>query len=227
MESLGISDQQGSHFPEKRFPEERFPNPTQDHAQQKPQMPAESEMLLKKAFELDVNKGIELLFRWYYRPLCSHVVRYVSSKEIAEDIVSDVFYKFHKDRTFTTIQTSFRAYLFAAVRYSAFDYTRLEMKRSTSLEYAEYITLQPEHQPDHITQYEDLYNDVQSAINTLPQKQRKVYLMHRFEGKKYAEIAVELGISHRTVESQMYTAMQELRRIIKAKWLFVLLAFMH
>lgn len=222
MESLGIFDQQDDE-PGKGRSSDSGP----DRPKHKQGLPAESEMLLKKAFELDTNKGIELLFRWYYRPLCSHVVRYVSSKEIAEDIVSEVFYKFHKDGTFANITTSFRAYLFSAVRYSAFDYARLEMKRSTSLEYAEYITLQPEHQPDHITQYEDLYNDVQNAINTLPQKQRKIYLMHRFEGKKYAEIASELGISHRTVESQMYGAMQELRRIIKAKWLFALLAFMH
>lgn len=193
----------------------------------RPEFPAESEMLLKKAFESDTNTGIELLFRWYYRPLCSHVVRYVSSKEIAEDIVSEVFYKFHRDKVFATVETSFRNYLFSAVRYSAFDYARLEMKRNTSLEHAEYVTLQPEQQPDHITQYEDLYNDVQNAINTLPQKQRRVYLMHRYEGKKYSEIAAELGVSYRTVESQMYTAMQELRRIIKAKWLFTLLVLFN
>lgn len=201
--------------------------PGPDRPKRRPEMPAESEMLLRKAFESDVRKGIELLFRWYYRPLCSHVVRYVSSREIAEDIVSDVFYKFHRDNVFEHVETSFRAYLFTAVRYSAFDYARVEMKRNTSLEYAEYVTLQPENQPDHITQYEDLYNDVQNAINTLPQKQRRIYLMNRHEGKKYAEIAAELGLSLRTVESQMYVAMQELRRIIRAKWFFLLLLLFH
>jgi len=220
MESSAFFDQQDDD-PEKSSPS------GPDRLTHKPAFPAESEMLLKRAFESDTNTGIELLFRWYYRPLCSHVVRYVASKEIAEDIVSEVFYKFHKEKTFASIETSFRAYLFSAVRYSAFDYTRLEMKRNTSLEHAEYVTLQPEYQPDHITQYEDLYNDVQDAINTLPQKQRRVYLMHRYEGKKYSEIAAELGVSYRTVESQMYTAMQELRRIIKAKWLFVLLVFFN
>lgn len=220
MEIPGIPDEQHGKS-ERPF----LTNPGPER--RRPDTPAESEMLLRRAFEVDSRKGIELLFRWYYRPLCSHVVRYVSSREVAEDIVSDVFYKFHRDRVFENIETSFRAYLFSAVRYSAFDYARVEMKRNTSLEYAEYVTLQPENQPDHITQYEDLYNDVQNAINTLPQKQRRVYLMHRYEGKKYSEIAAELGLSLRTVESQMYGAMQELRRIIRAKWLFVLLAFLH
>jgi RNA polymerase sigma-70 factor (family 1) len=220
MDSLAFFDQQG-------YDPERIGSAESDRQRPRRELPADSEMLLKKAFESDLNEGIELMFRWYYRPLCSHVVRYVSSKEIAEDIVSDVFFKFHKDKVFANVETSFRAYLFTAVRYSAFDYLRVEMKRSTSLEYAEYVTMQPEQQPDHMTQFEDLYNDVENAINTLPLKRRKIYLMHRYEGKKYGEIASELGLSLRTVESQMYGAMQEVRRIIKAKWFFLLLAFLH
>ena len=51
----------------------------------------DSEILIHKAFEENFDTGIEFLFRWYYEPLCSHAIRYVSSKEIAEDIVSDVF----------------------------------------------------------------------------------------------------------------------------------------
>jgi RNA polymerase sigma-70 factor (family 1) len=203
-----------------------FPGYVQDGRENEQQFSADSEMLLKKAFQSDVNEGIELMFRWYYRPLCSHVVRYVSSKEIAEDIVSDVFYKFQRDRIFDSVETSFRAYLFKAVRYNAFDYIRVEMKRNTSLEYAEYVTLQPDQQPDHLAQFEDLYNDVERAINTLPAKRRKIYLMHRYEGKKYGEIASELGLSLRTVEAQMYSAMQEVRRIIRTKWFFLLLIFL-
>lgn len=222
MESSGIFDQQG-YDPERIY----SPEPGLSRPQDKCELPADSEMLLKKAFESDTNKGIELMFRWYYRPLCSHVVRYVSSKEIAEDIVSDVFYKFHKDNVFSQVETSFRAYLFTAVRYSAYDYVRVEMKRSTSLEFAEYVTLLPEQQPDHITQFEDLHKDVENAINTLPLKRRKIYLMHRYEGKKYGEIAAELGLSLRTVESQMYGAMQDVRKIIKAKWFLLLLFFLH
>lgn len=222
MESSRIFDQHGQD-PERVHSTESGP----DRLKPRRELPADSEMLLKRAFESDANKGIELMFRWYYRPLCSHVVRYVSSKEIAEDIVSDVFYKFHRDKVFANVETSFRAYLFTAVRYSAFDYVRVETKRSTSLEYAEYVTMRPEQQPDHITQFEDLYNDVENAINTLPLKRRKIYLMHRYDGKKYGEIASELGLSLRTVESQMYGAMQEVRRIIQAKWFFLLLVFLQ
>jgi RNA polymerase sigma-70 factor (family 1) len=188
---------------------------------------ADSEMILKKTFELDLNQGMELLFHWYYRPLCSHAIRYVSSKEIAEDIVSDIFYQFSANQVFQNIAGSYRAYLFTSVRHRAFDYVRMEMRRSTSLQSADLIAIQSEQQPDHVTQYEELYNDVENAINSLPQKRRKIYVMHRFEGKKYQEIAAELNLSPRTVEAQMYHALNQVRKIIRTKWFLLLLWFVQ
>jgi DNA-directed RNA polymerase specialized sigma24 family protein len=100
-------------------------------------------------------------------------VRYVSSREIAEDIVSDVFYQFHSEETFRKVETSFRAYLFTSVRYRAFDYVRAEMRRSTSLQQAEYMPIGEDQQPDNLTQFEDLYHDVLRAIHDLPVKRRE------------------------------------------------------
>lgn len=178
--------------------------------------PKDSEMLLRKTFEVDTNQGIELLFHWYYRPLCSHAIRYVSSREVAEDIVSDVFYKFHTDRIFRSVEVSFRAYLFTAVRHCAFDYVRVEC-RHTSLEQAVLLAGPLHQQPDQIAQYEDLYQQVEGAVNSLPPKRRKIYVMHRFEGKKFREIADELNLSLRTVEAQMYEAVHQVRKIVRAK----------
>lgn len=50
--------------------------------------------------------------------------------------------------------------------------------------------------------------------------------MHRFEGKKYHEIATELNLSPRTVEAQMYLALNQVRKIIKSKWFVLLLGFL-
>ncbi|MFD1143750.1 RNA polymerase sigma-70 factor [Larkinella insperata] len=183
----------------------------------------DAERLIRKAFETDSNQGIELLFHWYYRPLCSHAVRYVSSKEIAEDIVSDVFFQFHSGHVFEKVTTSFRAYLFTSVRYRAFNYVRAEMSRSTAIDHAENVSIEHHQYPDQITQFEDLYHDVEEAINTLPRKRRKIYIMHRFEGKRYQDIAQELNLSLRTVEAQVYLALHQVRKLLRHKWLLLLL----
>src|SRR5215217_6564857 len=162
------------------------------------QVQLDSEILIRKAFENNFDAGIESLFRWYYVPLCSHAIRYVSSKEIAEDIVSDMFCKLYLEKSVSHIKTSFRSYLFTWVRNRAFDYVKLEMSRSSSIENASLISNNSGEQPDDITQYEDLYHDVERVVNAMPQRRRKIYVMHRIEGKKYAEISDELNISVKT-----------------------------
>ncbi|WP_345271413.1 RNA polymerase sigma-70 factor [Nibrella viscosa] len=180
------------------------------------------DLFIRKTFEQDADAGISLLFRQYYSLLCSHAVRYVSSKAIAEDIVSDIFYEFHIQHRYKTIRSSYQAYLFLAVRNRSFDYIRNEMRQSTSLENAEFIPAHSTQNPDSITQYEELYHDVEDAINAMPIKRRQIYIMHRFEGKKYQEIAEELNLSLRTVEAHIYQAIHQIRDALRNKWSFLL-----
>jgi RNA polymerase sigma-70 factor (family 1) len=182
----------------------------------------DNELFIKKAFETDADKGISLLFKAYYAPLCSHALRFVSSKAIAEDLVSDIFYEFHSQSLYLKIQASYRSYLFSSTRNRAFDYVRKEMKRETGLENAAYITISETLQPDSITQYDDFYQDVQKTIDSMPIKRRQIYLMNRFEGKKIQEIADELTISSRTVEAHLYQAFKFLRDTLREKWLVLL-----
>ncbi|MGV3557503.1 RNA polymerase sigma-70 factor [Larkinella arboricola] len=191
---------------------------------QRPPTLVDAERLIHRAFGQNPETGIALLFQHYYQPLCSHVVRFVSSKEIAEDIVSDIFYEFHAGQIYLTVTTSYRAFLFTAVRNRAFDYVRAEMKR-TSLEQVQGLSFPSEQQPDSVTQYEELYHDVEKAIDAMPLKQRTVYVMHRFEGRKYGEIATELNLSLRTVEVHMYRAIHHVRAFLKDKWLILLISF--
>ncbi|WP_428667345.1 RNA polymerase sigma-70 factor [Runella sp.] len=181
------------------------------------------ELMIRKAFETDADGGIALLFQQYYPMLCSHAVRYVSSKAIAEDIVSDIFYEFHSQHLYHTITTSFRAFLFTSVRHRAFDYVRSEMRRNTSLDSANQFLSPAASEPDSIIQYEELYHDVENAINNMPLKRRQIYVMHRFEGKKYQEIAVELNLSLRTIEAHLYQAIRQIRTSLKDKWLILIL----
>jgi len=165
-----------------------------------------------------VEAGITLLFRLYYGPLCSHALRFVSSKAIAEDIVSDIFYEFHSEQHFLRVNSSFRSYLFSAVRYRSFDYVRRELQRQTSLDLVMEFSQDEFQNPEEMTQYEELYHDVQRVINDMPMKRRQIYLLNRLEGKKAIEIAEELTLSVRTVETHIYQAIHQLRSKLREKW---------
>ena len=55
---------------------------------------------------------------------------------------------------------------------------------------------------------------LQNAIDKLNETQRVAFLMHRIDGKKYAQIAEELGISVKAVEKRIHLALQALRKEI-------------
>jgi RNA polymerase sigma-70 factor (family 1) len=170
------------------------------------------EMLIRQAFKKSPEEGCELLFRRYHRPLCNHALRYVYSRQIAEDLVSDVFCKFWKNGSYQSVTSSFRFYLFRSVRNEAYSYLRSEFKYHDSLE----ATMSPEgslgQRPDYITQYEETFHRVKELVEQLPPQCRKVFLMNRFEGKRYQEIADEMGLSIKTVETHLVKALSYVRK---------------
>src|SRR5260221_424795 len=152
-----------------------------------------------------------MIFRHYYSLLCSHAVRYVSSRAVAEDIVSDILFEFQSKSIYNFVTTSYRAYLFISVRNRAYDYVKREMRRNnTVIENA--MTVEGQHceQPDSITQFDELHHLIEQTINSMPMKRKQVYVMHRFESKKSKEIAEELKLSQRTIEAHIYMAIKQI-----------------
>lgn len=183
---------------------------------------ADSELFIRRAFAESPQKGCELLFRRYHQTLCSHAVRFVYSKETAEDLVSDVFCKFWKTKAYENVTSSYRYYLFRSVRNEAYNYLRLEFQELDDIETAETRETASSQRPDQVLQFEEVFRRVEDLVEALPPQCRKVFLLSRFEGKKYADIAAELGISIKTVEVHMVKALSMVRKGLKDHWLVVL-----
>ena len=186
---------------------------------------ADTELFIKKAFQTDPKSGYELVFKRYYRPLCSHAARFVFSKEQAEDIVADVFFTFWQKKMYLHVETSFRAYLFTSVRNQAFSYLRSEFGKGV-LSDLEHLN-QPDSQlnPHQDLQYNELYFKIEEVIQSVSPQSRKVFLMSRFEGKKNPLIAQELLISVKTVEGHITRVLHLLRKALRRDFLLTLLFF--
>lgn len=188
--------------------------------------PDDSELFIRKTFEGDPKKGCELLFRLYYQPLCTHSVRFVYSKEVAEDIVSEVFYNFWNTEAWMVVNTSYRAYLFRSVRNRSYNYLSNDLKKSDPLTSARQQEVPQSESPERILQTEELLTTINTIISSLPPQCQKVFLMNRFEGLKSKDIARELDISPRTVETHIFKALSVLKNGLKNQWLwFALLVF--
>ncbi|WP_373515093.1 RNA polymerase sigma-70 factor [Persicitalea sp.] len=178
----------------------------------------DDELFIRKTLN-DARRGVELLYIRYYQPMCTHAVKFVGSREVAEDLVSEIFFRFYSQNTFLDIDTSYRLYLFRTVRNRAYNYLRWDLSRKAELSEAAQKPILKEQQPDQISQFEELYHDVEEAVNKLPVERRRIYLMRKFDGMKYQEIADELHLSVKTVDVQLNRANQFVRGQLREKWL--------
>jgi RNA polymerase sigma-70 factor (family 1) len=167
-------------------------------------------LMLKVLQESDYN-AFQSLFKKMYSPLCQFCVKFVHVREVAEELVSDVFYNIWKNRN-RIIVTSPKAYLFTAVRNKGYDHLR-KIKRSVwvDLEAATHIPADVTNSQDRMI-HEELTSHLERSVSSLPKQCRLIFELSRDHGMKYKEIATMLNISIKTVETQMGRALKHLRQ---------------
>ena len=176
----------------------------------------DKELFIRKVFEEDPKKGCELLFKRYYQTMCSHAVRFVYSKEVAQDLVADIFCVLWQKQLYLNITSSYRAYLFTAARNRSLKYLRKEFGRiDNQIDVADLDHSSALPTPQQLMQYNELYAKIEKSIQALTPQCQKVFLMNRFEGKKYQLIADELSVSIKTVEAHVSKALDSLRKAVR------------
>lgn len=69
--------------------------------------------------------------------------------------------------------------------------------------------------PQHILEQKEFQQQLENAINALPEGQREVFLLNRIDKLTYAEIAERLGVSVKAVEKRMGKALAKMRKLVK------------
>src|SRR6218665_3488796 len=174
----------------------------------------DDEWNIHKAFSANAEEGCTLLFKKYFSPLCNHVVRFVYSRSAAEDIVSEVFCKFWENEAYRKVK-NFRCYLFCSVRNRALTYVKLHFKNETDAAQEEWLLDDWSRTPESYTAMEELQHCLKELVQQMPPQRRTVFILSRFEEKSNAEIAKQMRLSVRTVESYLSIALDFIRRGLK------------
>lgn len=167
--------------------------------------------------------AFEALFREYFVPLCAFSQYHFGlDGDSAKDIVQACFLKLWEMRHAIDTGSSTKSYLYKMVANRCLDQRKHEKIKQRSeqvlLRDLPGRSVMPPVHPD----FRELSASIDKAIGELPEQMRRVFELSRYEGLKYAEIAVKLDISVKTVETQMSRAMARLR--VKLENYLVLLA---
>jgi RNA polymerase sigma-70 factor (ECF subfamily) len=157
--------------------------------------------------------AFEILFRKYYVRLCGFANKFLPNTAESEEIVQDVFLNIWKKKDQLKLDNEIRPYLFKSVQNLCYNF--LEHKKVID-NYYSVIEVVYKNQTEDFNTYESvLYTEFQSkvdaAIVSLPNQCRVIFQMSRQDGFKYAEIADKLGISVKTVETQMNRALSKMK----------------
>ncbi len=167
----------------------------------------EKELMVK--ITMGDQLAFEHLFKAYYSRLVVFARKFVVDNDMAQDIVQSVFVILWEKKNKLQISSP-GAYLMVSVRNQCLN----ELKQQKNLISTEEKHVNIIDKPFDIVPSDDVIERVNNVISEMPPQRQKIFRMNRFEGLKYREIAVVLGLSVKTVEAQMGKALQYLREKI-------------
>ncbi|MBO0331236.1 RNA polymerase sigma factor [[Muricauda] lutisoli] len=154
------------------------------------------------------QKTYNQIFRAHYEAVTRFVYYKCGDLQQAEDIVQDVFVKLWKLCS-TVSFSKVKAYLYRAANNSFLNEMAHE---KIVLKHLQKTAPSVDNEnPEYLMQMDEFHVKLKTAIASLPQKEREVYLLSRVEKKTYSEIAEILGLGIKAIERRMSKALLLLR----------------
>ena len=155
--------------------------------------------------------NFESIFKEYFTILTYYAIKFVKDDDMAKEIVQNVFLNLWEKREELHSSIPLKSYLFRSVYNRSMNYLRDKAKfHSDDISNIDYLNRLEKEGSDNYELHE-LEARITAEVNQLPHSCGRIFRMSRYEGKKYNEIALELGVSLKTVEAQMTKALKILR----------------
>jgi len=170
--------------------------------------------MLKPSLEImqKISQGHEQSFTeafyFFYPSLSLYAEKYLHDHDESNSLVQQVFVDLWIKREKLVVEQSLQAYLYKSVKNYSLDYLK---HKAVEKKYLKELEPEPSIFDHHYIEEVELSRRINLAIEDLPDKCREIFTLCRFNGLSYNEIALNLGISVKTVEMQMGIAMKKLR----------------
>jgi RNA polymerase sigma-70 factor (ECF subfamily) len=172
------------------------------------------------------------LFDRHYVLLCKVAFGFLRDKHLSETIVSNVMVYLWENRQTIEIKSALISYLIAAVRFNCMNYLRQKSVRAeisfsgltqpaasynfqSDMSATKLLSVHSDDYPPGMLLEKELEEKIAQVVNNLPEECRKVFVLSRFDGKNYDEIAAILSISVNTVKYHIKNALAGLRVALK------------
>jgi RNA polymerase sigma-70 factor (ECF subfamily) len=179
----------------------------------------------EKQLFLDFQGGNPVVFDYffdkYYQGLCVYAFRMLKSNSEVEDLVQDFFVRILENRKNIFIDTSVKSYFIRSVHNRCLD-NLAHQKVKINHEQFRLKMLSEEDLQEYPLLDSELSQQIERAIQNLPVGIRETFMLNRFKGLSYQQIARQENISVKTVEYRISKALGILRKDLGDYLLFLL-----
>jgi len=155
-------------------------------------------------------------FRWIveqYQLVVFHmIVGFIHDRSAAEDLSQEVFIAaFAKLSSHDSGRCKFSTWLLTIARNRSINYLRRQKRKETELP----VNRSPNTDPARAMCREEFYQQLDRALNELPQRQKRAFVLAEFQQLPYDEIAQIECVSIGTVRSRIHRAKEKLRSLME------------
>ena len=167
--------------------------------------------------------AFDCLFRRYDVDIVMFCSHFLSTREDCEDVAQSVFLSLWEQRADMSAVNGVKSWLLRSAQNACLNKLHHEavVRRYSS----EYLSILPYIIDDDASKpllYSELIRLIAAAEKSLGENELVAWNMSRYQGMKYAEIAIALGISVRTVEDRIARAKNHFRKILNRHWAIIL-----
>jgi RNA polymerase sigma-70 factor (ECF subfamily) len=150
------------------------------------------------------------LYKAYSQKLYSFAFTILKSREDAEEVVQDTYFKIWEKRKSLDSNKSFNSFLFSIAYHSTIDLLRQRLKDNKFRDQV-VVKASSNYNLEEAIEFGDLLEHVNHLIEELPPRKLEIYKLSRIEHLSHSEIAERLNISVKTVENGINFSMNFIR----------------
>lgn len=153
------------------------------------------------------------IYEKYNKDMLGLAIALSNNKNVAEDVVHDVFVSFAESIERIELKSNLRSYLLACVANHLRNRQRVKAHQAIPEEAIENTSSQSD-RPDNVVMAEEISQRINNAMAHLPYEQQEVVIMHLQGELKFKEIAKTQGVSVGTVQSRYLYGLRKLRSLL-------------
>lgn len=173
----------------------------------------------------DDKKALEELFNYYYPRLYQFSKSFLKLEDGIDDILQEVFVKIWQNRRNIRSAETFSPFIFTMTRNLLLNELRSRLSKQKIKDEIIKLSVSEEYHSFEKMEYGELKETVDQIVTNLPEKQREVFLLSRYEGLSHKEIAEKLQISTKTVEYHISQSISTIKNKLDQLGLISLLYF--